>query len=106
MVEYLEARFPETCDTQPEVLAHHYTEAGRSKRAVVYWQQVGQRARARSANMEARAHLTKGLEVLTTLPDTPKRTQHELGLQLALGSALMDTKGYAAPEVAQALARA
>jgi predicted ATPase len=106
IAQVLEAQFPETAEAQPELLAHHYTEAGRSAQAVVYWQQAGQRARARSANTEAIAHLTKGLEVLMLLPDTPEHTQHELELQLARGSALMDTKGYAAPEVAQAFARA
>ena len=56
--------------------------------------------------MEAIAHLTKGLELLKTLPDTPERIQQELTLQLALGMPLMATKGYAAPEVEQAYARA
>ena len=52
------------------------------------------------------AHLTKGLELLKTLPDTPERTQQELTLQLALGAPLMATKGYAAPEVEKAYTRA
>ena len=60
----------------------------------------------RSANAEAISHLTKGLELLKTLPDTPERAQQELTLQLALGAPLMATKGYAAPEVEQAYARA
>ena len=51
-------------------------------------------------------HLTKGLELLATLPDTPARAQQELDLQMALGPALMATKGYAAPEVEQTYARA
>ena len=60
----------------------------------------------RSANVEAISHLTKGLELLKTLPDTPERAQQELTLQIALGVPLMATKGYAAPEVEQAYARA
>jgi predicted ATPase len=56
--------------------------------------------------VEAIGHLTKGLKLLKTLPDTPARTQQELTLQIALGPALMATKGYAAPEVEQAFARA
>ena len=71
-----------------------------------YWQRAGQRAIERSANLEAIGHLTKGLDVLTTLPDTPERTQQELDLQTALGPALMAIKGHAAPEVEQAYARA
>ena len=106
IAQVLEARFPELCETQPELLAHHYTEAGLLAQAIPYWQRAGQRAIERSANLEAIGHLTKGLEVLTTLPDTPERTQQELDLQTALGPALMATKGYAAPEVEQAYARA
>ena len=56
--------------------------------------------------MEAISHLTKGLELLKTLPDTPKRAQQELSLQIALGAVLIATKGYASPEARQAYARA
>ena len=52
------------------------------------------------------AHLTKGLELLKTLPDTPERVQQELTLQLALGDALSLTKGFAAPEVEETFTRA
>ena len=68
-------------------------------RAVQYLQQAGENAVRRSAHQEAISHLTKGLELLKTLPDTPERTQQELTLQLALGLPLIATKGYAAPEV-------
>ena len=68
IAQVLEERFPETRETHPELLAHHYTEAGLSAQAIPYWQQAGQRAIERSANVEAINHLTKGLEVLKTLP--------------------------------------
>src|SRR5262249_23332495 len=84
----------------------HYTEAGRSEQAVDYWQRAGQRASARSAHVEAMSHLTKGLEVLTALPDTAERAQRELDLQIALGLALIATKGQAAPEVGHVYNRA
>src|SRR5262249_16735520 len=71
----LEARFPATSETQPELLAHHYTEAGLRERALPYWQQAGQRALQRSANLEAVSHVTRGLEVLSTLPETRERAQ-------------------------------
>src|SRR5262249_47728252 len=71
-----------------------------------YWQRAGQRAIQRSAHAEAIAHLTKGLELLTTLPDTPERRQRELDLQTPLGPVLIATKGYAAPEVEQTYTRA
>jgi predicted ATPase len=104
--QVLEGQFPETAEIQPELLAHHYTEAGLSSQAMIYWQRAGQRALERSAHLEAISHLTKGLEVLKTLPDTPERTRQELDLQTALGPAWIATKGYAALEVEQAYARA
>jgi TOMM system kinase/cyclase fusion protein len=102
----LEMGFPESCETQPELLAHHYTEAGVLAPAIPYWQRAGQRALERSAHAEAIAHLSKGLELLQSLSDTPERAQQELGLQVALGPALMVVKGYAAPEVQQVYRRA
>lgn len=104
--QILEERFPETVETQPELLAHHYTEAGLRGQAIAYWQRAGERARQRSANVEAIGHLTKGLELLKTLPDTPDRTQQELTLQIALGAPLRITKGFASPEVERVYARA
>jgi TOMM system kinase/cyclase fusion protein len=106
IAQVLAERFPETAETQPELLAHHYTEAGLSAPAVGYWQRAGQRALQRSAHVEAISHLTRGLEVLAALPDTAERIQHELVLQTTLGSALMAAKGQGAPEVGQAYARA
>ena len=102
----LEERFPETKETQPELLAHHYTEAGLVVQAIPYWQRAGQRAVERSANIEAIGHLTKGLELLKALPDTPERAQQELTLQIALGGSLMTTKGYGVSETENAYARA
>ena len=72
----------ETKETQPELIAHHYTEAGLIEQAIPYWQQAGRRAIERSANVEAISHLTKGLELLKALPDTPERTQQELTYKL------------------------
>jgi len=106
IAQVLEQRFKDTVETQPELLAHHYTEAGLKEQAIPYWQQAGQRASQRLANVEAVSHLTKGLELLKTLPDTPEHTQQELLLQLALGPPLVVVKGNGAPEVKKAYARA
>jgi predicted ATPase len=106
IAQVLAARFPETAETQPDLLAHHYTEAGLSAQAIHYWQRAGQRAIERSTHLEAIAHLSKGLEVLGTLPDTPERAQQELDLQITLGAALSATKSWAAPEAGRAYARA
>jgi class 3 adenylate cyclase/predicted ATPase len=105
IAQALEDRFPETKETQPELLAHHYTEAGLIEQAIPYWQQAGTRATDRSANIEAISHLRKGLVLLQTLPASAERTQQELTLQMFLGVALMATKGYAAPEVAEVQVR-
>ena len=106
IAQVLEEQFPETVETQPELVAHHYTEAGLTAQAIPYWQRAGERASQRSAHAEAISHLTKGLELLKTLPDTPERTQQELPLQITLGAPLIVTKGYAAPEVERAYTRA
>ena len=106
IAQVLVDRFPETIETQPALVAHHYTEAGLTAQAIPYWQQAGQQALQRSANLEAVRHLTTGLGLLATLPETPARAQQELDLQLALGSALIATKGHTAPEVEQTYARA
>src|SRR5262249_3312286 len=76
----LEEQFPDTVEVQPELVAHHFTEAGLHAQAVGYWHKAGQRATQRSAHLEAIAHLTKGLEALKTLPETPERAAHELAL--------------------------
>ena len=57
----LETQFPETAETQPELLAHHYTEAGLSAKPVVYWQRAGQHAVEHSAAVEAISHLSQGI---------------------------------------------
>jgi class 3 adenylate cyclase/predicted ATPase len=100
------ARFPDTVATQPELLAHHATEAGLAEQAVRYWYTAGQRAHERSAHVEAIEHLRKGLALLTTLPDTLEHRQQELDMQITLGPALVATKGIAAPDVGAAYQRA
>jgi predicted ATPase len=106
IAQVLETQFPHIAATQPELLAQHYTAAGRSAHAVSYWQRAGERSNARSAYQEAIVHLTRGLDALQQLPDTAERLQQELGLRMLLGPALMATKGYAAPEVQAAYAQA
>jgi predicted ATPase len=106
IAQVVEERFPELCKTQPELLAQHYTAAGCAEQAVVYWQQAGQHASDRSAYLEAVSHLTTGIELLKSLPETPAHTQQALTLYIALGAALFVTKGHAAPEVERAYIQA
>jgi predicted ATPase len=106
IAQVLAERFPETLEAEPELLAHHLTEAGLHAPAVAAWQKAGQHSVARSAYVEAIAHVTKGLEVLACLPETAARSEQELTLLMTLGVPLMFTKGYAAPEVGRVYARA
>ncbi len=104
--QVLAEHFPETVEAQPELVAHHYTEAGLIEQALPHWQKAGERATQRSAYVEAIAHLTKGLERLKTLPDTPERPQQELTLHFALSDALITIKGDMAPYVEKPVTRA
>ena len=104
--QVLEERFPDARETQPELVAYHYTEANLISEAIPYWQSAGQSAVQRSANAEAISHLTKGLELLETLPKTPEHVQQELILQLTLGTPLIASKGNASLEVEKAYTRA
>jgi predicted ATPase len=106
IAQVFEARFPALVETQPELVAQHYTAAGYHEQAVRYWQRAGQHASDRSANLEAVSHLTTGIELLKTLPETPEHTQQALTLWTALGAALLMAKGLAAPEVEQAYTQA
>ena len=102
----LESQFPEIVAAQPQVVARHCAEAGLDEKAVGYWLKAGRQAVARSAMKEAVVQLQKGLSLLAALPDGPWRQQQELDLRFALGQAQTATRGYAAPEVMESLARA
>jgi class 3 adenylate cyclase/predicted ATPase len=102
----MEERFPESVTAHPELVAHHYTEAGCTEEAIAYWWQAGQNARSRSANVEAVTHFEKALELLSQLPETPERHERELEIQMALGAVLVPARGFADPGVGKAYARA
>jgi serine/threonine protein kinase/predicted ATPase len=104
--EVLEARFAQTTEIQPELLAHHFTEAGLTRKAVDYWLKAGLRCRARSAEVEAIGHLTKGIELIEHLDASRERDELELSFQSQLGTAYLSTRGYAAPEVGPCFLRA
>jgi class 3 adenylate cyclase/predicted ATPase len=106
IAEALETQSPELMDSQPELLARHYGEAGLVEKAVAYWGKAGHRSVARSAMAEAAAQLQKGLEQLALLPETPERQRQELEFWSALGAVLLAVKSYAAAETGHAYARA
>ncbi len=102
----LEKHFPETVETQPELIAHHYTQAGLREEALSYWKRAGQRAFERSAYVEALEHLGQGLALLKVLPEGAERAEQELEFHTTRGPGLIATKGYADQEVKDTYVRA
>ncbi len=102
----LEDRFPEVASTQPELVAHHYTEANCPAQAIAYWHKAGMAAASQSAYVEAIDQFRLGLALVEALPDPHERAERELDLQMALGPALVATKFPSHPDVGRAYARA
>ncbi|MBV8613291.1 MAG: hypothetical protein JOY66_05900, partial [Acetobacteraceae bacterium] len=97
--EALERQSPEIAQSQPELLAHHYTEAGQPESAVPLWHKAGWLALRRMALAEAIAHLNRGLKLVAALAPSAERDGLELDLRSALGTAWIALRGWAAPEV-------
>jgi class 3 adenylate cyclase/tetratricopeptide (TPR) repeat protein len=95
----IEERWPQIAVTEPELLAHHYTEAKQPAKAIPLWQQAGSLAIKRLALAEAIAHLKKGLELVIALPPSPERDGKEVDLRVLLGMARIALKGWVAQEV-------
>ena len=106
IAKVLAERFPVLAESQPEVVAHHFTEAGLANEAIGYWLKAGQRATERSADQEAVRHLERGLALLRTLPESEDRDRHELDFQITLGTPLLAVRGYTSSEVGAACERA
>jgi len=106
IAEALEIYSPELVDTQPELFAQHYAEAGLVEKSVAYWGKAGHRSAARSAMAEATAQFQKGLDQLALMPDDPERQRRELEFCSALGAVLNAAKGVAAPETGHVYVRA
>ena len=91
---------------EPELLAHHFTQAGLTEAAIEWWDRAGQRSLQRSALLEAIAQFTRALDQIAILPTTPALRREEIKLQVALITPLIHVKGYAAPETKAAAERA
>ncbi|CAH2407446.1 hypothetical protein [Mesorhizobium escarrei] len=102
----LEERFPEIVATEPELLAHHFGQAGLLEKAVEYNELAGRRALSRSVLTEALARFDNALSGLSALPPSEERSRRELSIQLALGSTHVAAHGFAAPPTAEAYGRA
>jgi tetratricopeptide (TPR) repeat protein len=106
IAEIIEGSFADTAENQPELLARHYTEAGLIEKAASLWGKAGQRSLARSALVEAVVQLTRALDQIASLPDTPAVRREQVKLQVALITPLTHVKGYAAPETKAAAEQA
>src|SRR5436190_1156276 len=104
--DVLREKFPTIAETEPELLAYHFTEAGLGGIALEWWRKAGQQALKRSAYAEAIAHLGKAVAIADGLPDAPDRTMNRLHLQIAYGRALRGCLGHSAPETVAAWTRA
>jgi predicted ATPase len=102
----LEDIFPDAAETQPELLAHHFTEGEVPDKAIEYWLKAGRQAVVRATMTEALSHLAKGFALLSSMPDNTWRRQIELTLQIARASALIAMLGAAKPVVGEAYERA
>jgi tetratricopeptide (TPR) repeat protein len=102
----LEQEFPEVVQTQPEIVAYHYTQAGSYEKALHYWYEAGKQSAARSAHNEAVGHLEQGLKQIPNIDDPVLRNKSELMLQTSLGNSLRAIKGWSTDSVKHAYTRA
>jgi tetratricopeptide (TPR) repeat protein len=102
----LQIHYPEMMDSQPELFAQHYAEAGLAEKSVAYWSKAGHNSAARSALTEAAAQFQKGLDQLALLPDDLGRQKQELEFYSALGAVFQAVKGNTARETGDVRARA
>src|SRR6185436_17741509 len=98
--EAIRQHLPGKAEVEPELLAHHYTEAGLVETAIPYWQTAGELAQNRVALQEAIQHFEKGLRLTQHLPPTKVRDCFELKLRALLGMAWVALHGYTHPQVA------
>jgi class 3 adenylate cyclase/tetratricopeptide (TPR) repeat protein len=101
----LEVKFADTVGSEPEIVAHHFTQAGLADPAIDYWLKAGNLALSRSANAEAAKHLRQGVELIPQA-SSPTRARTELDLYLALGPAMAVTEGFATAETRRVFSHA
>ncbi len=86
--EVLRDQFAATAAAEPELLAHHFTQAGLTEAAIEWWGTAGQRSLARSALLEGAEQLKRALDQIATLPATPALRREEIKLEVAFANAL------------------
>src|SRR5215831_14771167 len=105
-VGVLRDQFADTAAAEPELLAHHFTQAGRTEAAIEWWGKAGQKSLERSALVEAAQQFTRALNQITTLPGTTVLRREQIKLQVAIITPLIHIKGYSAPETKAAIEQA
>jgi len=103
IAETLEGGFTDIIDNHPEILAHHYTEAGLTAKAAGLWGKAGQRSLAHSALREAVEQLSRAIAQLQTLPTNSTLRREHIKLQVSLIAPLINIRGHAAPETQEAM---
>lgn len=106
VAEILRDRVATGAVVEPELLAHHFTQAGMTEAAVEWWGKAGERSLQRSALVEAIEQFTRALDQVATLPATPAQRRAQIKLQAALITPLVHVKGYSAPETKAAIEQA
>ena len=106
VAEILRDQFAARAAAEPELLAHHFTQAAMPEAAIEWWGKAGQRSLERSALVEAAEQITRALNLIATLPGSPALRSEEIKLQVALITPLLHLRGYASPETKAAVERA
>jgi class 3 adenylate cyclase/tetratricopeptide (TPR) repeat protein len=99
LAQVLNERFSERVANEPEVLAHHYTEAGNLAAAIPLWRRAGEMAVRRVALREAVGHFQKGLALIEQLPSSSERDELELSIREPLTGVWVGLRGWAAADV-------
>jgi predicted ATPase len=106
VAEILRDKFADSAAVEPELVAHHFTQAGLTEVAIEWWAKAAQRSLERSALVEAAEQLRRALGHIAGLPATPARRREQIKLQVALITPLVHLKGFAASETKVAAERA
>ncbi len=96
----LEARLPQIAAAEPQIVAHHFTEARLTERAMTWWLRAGTQSLSRAATAEAIAQLRRGLELNASLPEMDARRRQELDLRILLTKAIVASQGHGSPSFA------
>jgi predicted ATPase len=107
IAETLASKFADIAENQPELLAHHFTQADLTNAAIEWWGKAGEKALRRSAFEEAISHLRKAIEMADTVGDGAITSlSQRLKLQTSYGQALMLSRGFGSEESKAAFTRA